>query len=346
MNWLLRRWQLKLLAIAMAVGVYLFTATQITVERTLSVRIAEQHIEGLDGSYIVSHLSPREIDITIAGPHAMIEEVNPQAIEPVLRISTEGLIAGVQEFDITERLLQLNPNLTLRSASVPRIRAEFSRVVEEVLNLEGRPAITGLPDGLRADVSLARSQVLVRGPANVIAALRVRGRLALRPIELTDIPTDITEPMELRVPLVMQTDEPSIRTIEQPEAVVRISPAPETRVVGPVAVNLLVAPDFLSRYEVLIEPGVIALTVSGPVNRMRETDVASLIRAFVDVVDVKRSSAGEDRVVRVVAPSWLTVAPSQVRVSVRPRHGEGVAPIPLLESGQPESPPPMPQNDD
>ncbi|TVR13561.1 MAG: hypothetical protein EA401_06565 [Planctomycetota bacterium] len=341
MNWLMRRWQLKLLAVAMAVGLYLFTATQITVERTLTVRVSEQHIEGLDGSFLVSHLSPREIDITIAGPHAIIEEVNPQAIEPVLRISSEGLIAGSQEFDITERLLLLNPNLTLRSSSVPRIRAEFSRVIEDVLNLEGRPAISGLPEGLRADVSLARSQVLVRGPANVIADLRARGRLAVRPIELTDIPTDITEPMEIRVPLVMQTDEPSIRTIEQPEAVIRISPAPETRVVGPVPVNLLVAPDSLSRYEVVIEPGVIALTVSGPVNRMREVDVASLIRAFVDVVDIERSSSGEDRVVRVVAPSWLTVAPSQVRVSVRPRHDQGLAPMPFVEPNQPEPPPPQ-----
>ena len=50
-----------------------------------------------------------------------------------------GLTAGFQEFDLTERLLRLNPALSMRSSSADSIRADFSRLIEDVLPLAGLP---------------------------------------------------------------------------------------------------------------------------------------------------------------------------------------------------------------
>jgi hypothetical protein len=155
MKWLFRRWQLKLLAVVMAVALYLFTGSQITIERTVTIQISERGLSGLPATYLVSRLGPQEIDITVSGPRSEVESFNPAAIEPELIIDTDGLTAGFQEFDLTERLLRLNPALSLRSSSSDMIRADFSRLVEDVLPIQGSPAPSALPDGLRAESSAA-----------------------------------------------------------------------------------------------------------------------------------------------------------------------------------------------
>ncbi|TVR44934.1 MAG: hypothetical protein EA402_05685 [Planctomycetota bacterium] len=342
MNFLFRRWQLKFLALLMAVALYLFTGTQITVERTFTIQVLPEQLRGLPANYRLSTpLVPNEFSVTIAGPQRQIEDVVAQDLAPMLTVTTDGLTAGFQEFNITERLLRLNPAFTLRSRSVDRIRAEFARVIEDVLTLEGRPAISGLAEGLRAEVSLVRSQVLVQGPANVIASLRERGRVPVRPIDLSDVSATISEMQELRVPLVIQVGDAPVRTVEQPEAVVRVSPAPETRVIGPVPVHALAPPDILARYEIEITPPVVALTVSGPVNRLREQDPVQILRAYVDVGDARRGAIGEERTVRVLAPSWLTTTTTTVRVSVRPRLGSAAPPVDA-EPFSAEPPAPLP----
>lgn len=337
MTFLLRRWQLKFLALLMAVALYFFTGTQITVERTLTIQLSDQQLHGLPAQYLLSRLTPREFDITVAGPQSQMEDLTAQSIDPLLTISTDGLTVGFQEFDITERLLRLNPSLTLRGSSSDSIRAEYSRIIEDMVTLDGSPMISGLPDGLRAEVSLVLSQVVLRGPANEIARLKERGRVPVRPIDLSGVDPQLVETTQMTIPLVMQIPDVGIVAVEQPKAVVRISPALETRVVGPVAVHLLADTDLMSRYELTTTPAVVALTISGPSNRLREGDPAAQIRAYVDVVDVRRSGVGEDRTVRVLAPSWMTTSTTSVRVSVRPR---GEAPEVMPDTGQPEPPTP------
>ena len=340
MKFLLSRWQLKSLALLMAIALYFFTGTQITIERTFTIQVPDEQLRGLPANYLLSRLAPREFDITVAGPKSLIEGLSASSIEPLLTIGTDGLTTGYQEFDITERLLRLNPALALRSSSVDRIRAEFSRLIEDVLSLEGRPAISGLPDGLRAEVSLVRSQVLVQGPANEIALLQQRGPLSVRAIDLSMVPSGLVETMQMTVPLVIEVPDVGIHTVEQPEAVVRISPALETRVVGPLAVNVLAGADILTRYEVEIAPPSVALTISGPANRLAEGDPAAQIRAFVDVIDVRRSGVGEERTVRILAPPWMTTTTTSVVVTIRPR-GENARTLPDSEALLPEPPQPL-----
>ena len=84
---------------------------------------------------------------------------------------------------------------------------------------------------------------------------------------------------------------------------VRINPALESQVVGPLPVRVLGNADVLERYTIEIVPPVVALTISGPANRLAEGDAAELIKAYVDVVEVGRGGVGEERSVRILAPS-------------------------------------------
>ena len=129
MKWLTDRWQVKTLALVLAVVLYFFTGTQITVERSFTVQVEEQDLQGLPADYLVSRLAPREFDITIAGPMAVVSDLSELSIRPLLPISGPGLADGRQEFDLTERLLRLDPQLTLRASNVDRLEAEFSRVI-------------------------------------------------------------------------------------------------------------------------------------------------------------------------------------------------------------------------
>ena len=332
MKWLFRRWQLKLLAVVMAIALYLFTGSQITIERTVTLQINEQDLVGLPGNYLVSRLSPQEIDVTISGPRSVVEDFNPESIEPELVIGTDGLTAGFQEFDLTERLLSLNPSLSMRSSSTDSIRADFSRLIEDVLPLARIPAPSGLPDGLRAELSLVRSQVLLRGPADEIARLKADGPLEVRPIDLSQVPVELEETLEMTIPLLLSIPDVAISIAEQPQAVVRITPALESEVVGPLPVRVLGNADVLERYEIEIVPPVVALTISGPANRLAEGNAAALIKVYVDVVDVGRGGVGEERSVRIIAPSWMTTTTTAVVVTLRPRGEEGEAPTPDIDT--------------
>ena len=84
--------------------------------------------------------------------------------------------------------------------------------------------------------------------------LKSRGPLPVQAIDLSQVPADLEEPMEMTIPLVVSIPDVGITVDEQPEAVVRINPALETKVVG-LPVRVLGNADVLERCEIESSPG-------------------------------------------------------------------------------------------
>jgi hypothetical protein len=359
MKWLFNRWQLKTIAMVLALSLYLYTGTQVSVERTITVRISDRAVEGLPGDYLITGIAPREFDVVVSGPMTVVRGIDQDDLQPMLAMDASSVAAGRADFDITGRLLQLSPELSLRRSSAGSIAVDFARIAEEVLPIADRPKPEGLAEGLRAQIALVRAQVLVRGPSTAIDELREAGPIPVESLDLSSVKGDIDGPVELRLPLELKlSDDPRLRAKDIPEVIVTVTPEPENQVVGPLPIQLLADPDYLLKHRVVIDPAVIALNVSGPANLMAETDLAKEVRAYIDMSGVRPSGKFDDRLVRVLKPTWATTSAVQVRVKVEFREdgppppvegdgdggdGDGPGPQPpLLEDSvdEPEPPPP------
>ena len=129
-RWFFDHWEIKLLALVMSVTLYFYTATQARTEYDVVVQIQLAAVVGLDEGRIVTDLSPRKFDIVVDGPVAVFGEREIQ-VDPLLDID-EAVVQGDDElsFDVTDRLLRLDPNLRLRSSTVTRITVTTDLVVE------------------------------------------------------------------------------------------------------------------------------------------------------------------------------------------------------------------------
>lgn len=351
MKWLKNRWELKTIAFFLAVSLYFYTGTQITVERKLTVQVNEEDIGDLPPDYRPTGIRPRSFDIYVSGPKRLVDALEADEVDPTLGIGAKHLGTGRQSFDVTERMLGLPPGVRL-DPPTPSIEVEFSRVVEDVLPIEDAPEVRNLPEGLSYSIALETTHLKVEGPEAAIARLREGGSLPVEPIDLGKVSSDISEPL-VQTPQLLLDLPPGVSVSdEEIHARITIEPEPASRTTRPLPIHLLLPPSALGRYRVLLAGEFVALKVNGPANLLAELREEEQLRVYVDLADRLAPNWSGEVLLKVIGPSWLSHQAQQVRVTVQlaeegtpPEEGDGEDMPEPPPPPAPEDPPPPPPDD-
>lgn len=315
-TWLRHEWELKLIALVLAVIIYFFTGQRITTERSFTVRLDEKDV-ARPSLFQVRTIQPRELNVTLSGPARLLD--NLQAIRPRLEFSRSGLEDGRQTFDLTARLLQLDPRLGLRQSSSSSIQVELARIlVDQQLAIDEQALeVRDLPAGLMVNRrSPNRRVVLATGPEPAIRALA--GKLPLQPISLGWVSPRLDKEVVLPVDLAPSLPpEVSIRDREGLKAEVVVEPQKSDDSQS-VPLRALISPESAAAYEIQTDRKDVVLTLQGPRNLMAGLTPGTLT-AFIDLPDKPGNlDVRKTYPVRVVAPAWIAFKPPpEVGVTIK-----------------------------
>jgi len=313
-RWLLANWQLKLVALFLAVALWLYTSGQARVPRPgVAVRVPVAAVT-LHPGYQVSAISPGEFTVDLDGPLSVVNRVKPSIDVPALAISAEALARGEQTFPITTRLLGLDPDLHITGLpeGITGITVRFGRVVEDHVPVE-LPRLADVPANLEPTLSLDRTQVRVRGPRPEIDRLK-SARLRFLPIGLGTVdPRTADEAVQI---IGLQPELPaSVQALEEVTATVRLRPLLAAQQTVALPVHLLMPRESARRFEVELSQTQVALTVRGPKNLLADLRPEDLT-AYVNLRRALEPNVAHELPVQILAPAWLTCDPATVRCTL------------------------------
>jgi YbbR domain-containing protein len=339
MRWILSNWQIKLVALSLAVALWFYTSGQARIERTLNVVITPAAVRNLPEGARISGIEPHVFSVEIDGPMTVVQGLRPDAIAPRLEIVGGAIDQGRQDFPITNEVLGLPAEIRIQRVNPARdaITVTLGKVVETDM-LVDPPRVVDVPGGLEPSLSLEEGRVVVTGPQDVISEmLRQHPRLRFLPVSLASANASIERAEPLRLRLV--PDAPP--SVEVPPVYARVTLKPvdgQRQQVG-LAVHLLATPDFLAKHRVELSQPQVVVTVRGPRNLLAALTPESLA-AYVNLRRPLELNQPQEVPVEVLGPAWLTADPVAVRVTVsllvprggdatlRTREGAEVQPIP------------------
>jgi len=265
LDWLLRRWHLKVLALALAVAVWIGVTGEGRGVQDFSVPVDVV----LGGGATLAAAPPARVTVRLHGPDSLLRRMDPYDL--TLRVDLRDAAAG-------ERMVPLTPR---NVAGVPRdvevalidpdhlrltIAKKKRREVRVVPTIVGKP-----PRGYQVYRAVARPEALaVEGPEAKIAAMT---RLNTDPIRVDDK----TEAFTARVGAVADTAEARVADVRPLDVTVYIDLAAVDATIERVPVVAAGASG-----PVAIVPSSIAVTLSAPsalIPKLR----AGHVRAVVDL---------------------------------------------------------------
>ncbi len=314
-------WELKLVAIVVAIALYTYTAGQVRVERTVPVSLTEAAVKGLPPEFQVTSIEPREFKVLLNIPSSRLVDLTDGGLSPRLDIEPEQLAAGVATFPLTSRVLRLSDDVRVvatEPAELKELTVRFDRIGESELSVD-EPRLVGLPAGLDAEVSIEPTMAHLRAPASVLERLaQERHRVRFHEIPLDHLDPGLTgERIEVvpLIPLPPPAESPySVVTKVTARVVIRPLPGLAKQVELPVQV--LSDPSLLRSVRIAVDPPLITVELRGPENLLRELPGEEGLRAFVPV---KPSLAMDERhplTVIIQAPPGITVSGGSQTVAV------------------------------
>jgi YbbR domain-containing protein len=199
-NYLLRNWELKLLALFLAFVLWL---SLIPEERTFSEKTVTVSLETLNTPAGMELVQKPEanIDVTIRASNSMIDAITASNVFAKLDLGKASVFQ--QEYPLNESMISIPPGGRVVRISPNKVRLKLERMREMLL--EVAPAVIGEPkEGHRvAKIELSPARVLVQGPES---KLREKDKVTTSPINVsgleatTDFSADLILPRpELRL---------------------------------------------------------------------------------------------------------------------------------------------------
>ena len=319
MNWLTRHWELKLVALVLALALHTYTSGQVRIEQTLTVSIAEGSVNGLPADRVVTGVSPREFKVRLSVPSSRVQDFESEQLSPRLELTAEAVRRGSQTFPVSVRTLGLTGDVRILAIEPDNVRdivVSLDRVAEADLPVE-TPMVEGLPPGLEAAIRLQTTLVRVRAPEEALAKLRdSRARMRFRPIELSGIDPAIDREREERLQLT-PVDGPW-RVMTAVTAAVVLRPLPAMRQVIGLPIAVLASRELLRSIDVDLQPARVTLTLHGPEALLRALRPDQDLTAYVRLPDGLDPRQSYELPVDLAGPSWLTAAAQSVRVTLTP----------------------------
>jgi hypothetical protein len=316
---LTRNWQIKLIAMFLAVALWLYTSGQARMDRTVTVRVTAEAVKSLPEGYRIVDIVPKEFTVDIDAPMGVLRHIENDQIVPVLQVGAKDLSRGEQEFPITSRTLGLDPDARIQRVhpdTLHDIVVKFDQIIESSFVVE-EPDITDVPRGLDVGITLNLTQVPVSGPKNLINELKNEKKAQVRfePVSLAHVDPKISQNIVEKV--ILKPILPSkleVKDQVEVEATITVKPITAFKNTLKVPLTVLAPPDFFKKYDVDM-PLEVALPLSGPENKIRELRASDII-GYVNLTRPLEPNVLHEVEVKVVAPAWLTCDPTTVRVTL------------------------------
>lgn len=318
MRWLTEHWELKLVALAISVALWLYTSGQVRAEKTIAVQVRASGVASLPDRYRVSAVDPQAFSVQVSIPESQVAALRTQ-VEPRFEIAAESLAAGEQIFPITAASLGLEGDVRIVRIvpeTVRDIRVRFDAIAEDYLAVEV-PRLAGIPEGIEAGIVLDRTRVRVRGTREQLDALKLRGaRIAFAPVRLDDVDPGLAHERQDVLKLVAR-DAPC-EVAEPITATVTLRPSAGSRLVVSLPIQVLMPPGAAQALRIELAQALVSVTVRGPENLLKALKPESDLTAYVDVHEGFAAGAAREVPVRILGPGWLITEPLSVRVAIVP----------------------------
>jgi YbbR domain-containing protein len=279
-------WPLKLLALALAVLVWLYANSVVIRTTTIEAALDVTHPPTVE---VTVNPENRRVALLVSGPTSVIEELSRRNIRIVCGIAgVENLQADrVDKVLLDEKMVTDLPG----QIQVTRFRpSTFELTVRPLATMTfpvNPPVTVGRPaPGYQVGRTEIRglSSVIVTGPGSVLGRMQeeLRG-VDTEPVDVTNRSESIKD-RKLRIQTVVRLDNATVERIrcdDAVEAFVEIRRVNATAVIQAVPISVLTAPDSPREVEITSR-NPIDLAVEGPAESLQNL-TADQVQAFVDV---------------------------------------------------------------
>lgn len=329
MSWLTAHWDLKLVALVLAVALWTYTTGQVHVERTATVTVTDQAVSSLPERSRITAISPREFKVRLSVPASRAGELTLEELAPHLPLSPQATVERGQVFPITARSLGLPDDVRIIG-----IEPDNVREITVTLDLEGEadlpvepPAVTGLPPGLEAALQLDLTLVRVRAPGAELERMRAaKARVRFEPVDLQGVDPMLARPRQERVALTPAAE--GFTVLRPVHAAITVRPRPGQPRQVTVPVEVLGSRDLLRSVAVEIDQPRTTLVLRGPENQLAALKPDQDLTAYVRLRDDLAPGQAHELPVGVLAPPWLAVEPATARVTLAPLRSAAAEPAP------------------
>ena len=317
MRWLLAHWDLKLVALVLAVALWMYTTGQVHVERVFVVTVSDQSVANLPARSRITAITPREFRVRLSLPTSRADDMPADRLTPRLELDPQAAARRGQSFPITARILGLGDDvrvLAVEPDNVREIDVALDQEAEADLPAEP-PLITGLPAGLEASLSLDLTLVRVRAPGEALERMRqARARVRFEAIDLQGVDPLLAKPRQERVaPSPAAAD---FSVLQQAHALITVRPRSGAVRQVTVPVEVLGGRDLLRSLAVDIDRPRVSLALRGPENLLAALKPESDLCVYVRLRDDLAPGMRHELPLAVVAPAWLAVDPGSVGVTL------------------------------
>ncbi|HVR95633.1 MAG TPA: CdaR family protein [Thermoanaerobaculia bacterium] len=211
MNEQIRTWGIRLLALGIAIGLWLNASLEDRLESTERLIEASVSYNRPRGFIIMNQIST--VNVSLRGNKRAVRQLTPYAVD--VQVELPQREPGVYTINLRPENVLRPEGLDVVSIEPNVVRVELEREVTQRLPVV--PKLIGKPEGLMDEPEVFPNQVLVAGPEPLVTRI---GSLTTRPIDLTGqiLPFEITVPVD--------PPDPLIQVVQPSQVTVRIPPLP------------------------------------------------------------------------------------------------------------------------
>ncbi len=166
-HWITRDWQLKLISLGLALGLWLLLvpSEKMSSEKSLTIPLETRNVPA--GLEIVERPAPT-IDVTVRAPKRLLGEIGPSSLVASLDLDRATVLQ--QEYALNASMIALPPGAEVVKISPSKVTIKLERTAEALLEVHatvrGKPAA-----GFRvARIEIEPAHVAIQGPESRIKA--------------------------------------------------------------------------------------------------------------------------------------------------------------------------------
>lgn len=306
-KWLTSDWQLKLISLALAIGLWYYAIGEESIEVTRTVPL---EIKIKNEKMSILNTSVRNVQVTLAAPRGLLSDLTSEKIRAIHEIGSEIKTAGDYSFRLESREVKVPTPQIRVTAIMPEV---IGVTVDELIvqkikiqpNLAGEPAF-----GYKIrenEIQLDPNAILIEGPKGQLEKLDA---LKTEPIDLVGRVRAVRRTVGLSVP-------PNLKPLGEPlvDIYIPIVEEFEEKQFDNIPLKLLKATQKDMKVE--LQPAVISFAVKGSKKELEEL-VSEKLLAYVDVSGL---DSGQHEVpVTIILPDNISLKDEQpilVKVQIK-----------------------------
>ncbi len=180
-QWLTQDWKLKVVSLALAIGLWHYAIGEESVEVTRTVPLV---IRLKNEKMSVLHTSVKDVQVTLAAPRALLSDLTSEQIQAVHEIGNEAKTAGDYSFRLESREIKLpGPQIRVTNIMPEIVGVTLDELIVQKIKIQ--PDFIGEPAfGYKVrenEIQLDPNAILVEGPKGRLEKLDA---LKTEPIDL------------------------------------------------------------------------------------------------------------------------------------------------------------------